>query len=401
MSPEASQVEQPMMKSLTVLGSTGSIGRSTLDIVAAHPDRFRIEALTAGTNLDLFVTQISKFSPSLAVVLDEASAKKLSQMLPAKGRPEIMFGLEGLVAAATASAVDMVVAAIVGAAGLVPTASAIMAGKDIALANKETLVTAGHIFMDLVKKHGVKLYPVDSEHSAIFQSLEGHRNSDIRKIILTASGGPFLNTSLETLKKVTVQDALNHPNWSMGKKITIDSATMMNKGLEVIEARWLFDTSPEKIEVNIHPQSIIHSMVEYLDGCVIAQLGTPDMKAPIAYALSYPARIATGVKALDLTELSGLTFFRPDLLRFPALKLAYRALTDGESMPAVMNAANEVAVEMFLEGRISFTDIPLLIEKTMDAHQPVRLGSIADVLQADLWGRRYSAELCSKMGGSN
>ncbi|NVN97787.1 MAG: 1-deoxy-D-xylulose-5-phosphate reductoisomerase [Geobacteraceae bacterium] len=389
------------MKSLTVLGSTGSIGRSTLDIVAAHPDRFRIEALTAGTNLDLFVTQISKFSPSLAVVLDEASAKKLSQMLPAKGRPEIMFGLEGLVAAATASAVDMVVAAIVGAAGLVPTASAIMAGKDIALANKETLVTAGHIFMDLVKKHGVKLYPVDSEHSAIFQSLEGHRNSDIRKIILTASGGPFLNTSLETLKKVTVQDALNHPNWSMGKKITIDSATMMNKGLEVIEARWLFDTSPEKIEVNIHPQSIIHSMVEYLDGCVIAQLGTPDMKAPIAYALSYPARIATGVKALDLTELSGLTFFRPDLLRFPALKLAYRALTDGESMPAVMNAANEVAVEMFLEGRISFTDIPLLIEKTMDAHQPVRLGSIADVLQADLWGRRYSAELCSKMGGSN
>lgn len=389
------------MKTLTVLGSTGSIGTSTLEIVAAHPDRFRIEALTAGTNLELFVRQIKRFSPSLAVVLDESSAKKLSQMLPETGRPEIMFGMEGLVAAATASATDMVVAAIVGAAGLVPTASAIIAGKDIALANKETLVTAGHIFMDLVRKHGVRLYPVDSEHSAIFQSLEGHRDSDICKIILTASGGPFLNTPFEKLKTVTVEDALNHPNWSMGKKITIDSATMMNKGLEVIEARWLFDTSAEKIEVNIHPQSIIHSMVEYLDGCVIAQLGTPDMKAPIAYALSYPARIATGVKPLDLTEFSGLTFFKPDLLRFPALKLAYRALTDGESMPAVMNAANEIAVEAFLEGRISFTNIPLLIEKTMDAHQPVKLGSISDVLQADLWSRRHSSELCSKMEGSN
>ncbi len=375
------------MKSLTILGSTGSIGTNTLEVVAANPDRFRIEALTAGTNLDLFVRQIERFSPRLAVVLDETLAMKLAGMLPTGKRPEIMYGVKGLVAAATISEAEMVVAAIVGAAGLVPTAAAIMAGKDVALANKETLVTAGHLFMDLVRIHGVRLFPVDSEHSAIFQSIEGHRSSDIRRIILTASGGPFLNTHHERLKSVTVADALNHPNWNMGKKITIDSATMMNKGLEVIEARWLFDAHPEKIEVNIHPQSIIHSMVEYLDGCVIAQLGTPDMKAPIAYALSYPERIATGVKPLDLTELSGLTFFKPDLERFPALRLAYRALNDGESMPAVMNAANEVAVDAFLNGAIGFNQIPALTEKVMDAHQPVRLGSIADVLEADLWSR--------------
>jgi len=380
------------MKSLTILGSTGSIGTSTLEIVASHPDRFKIEALTAGTNLDLLVSQIERFSPRLAVVLDAPAAAKLAKMLPRKNRPEILSGVEGLVAAATITEAEMVVAAIVGAAGLVPTAAAIMAGKDIALANKETLVTAGHIFMDLVRKHRVRLYPVDSEHSAIFQSIEGHRNGDIRKIILTASGGPFLNTPLELLKKVTVADALNHPNWNMGRKISIDSATMMNKGLEVIEARWLFAIPPEKIEVNIHPQSIIHSMVEYLDGCVIAQLGTPDMKAPIAYALSYPERIATGVKPLDLTSCSGLTFSAPDMGRFPALKLAYRALNDGESMPAVMNAANEIAVEMFLAGRIGFTEIPALIESVMDVHQPVKLGSIADVLEADLWSRHKIRE---------
>ena len=375
------------MKSLAILGSTGSIGSRTLEIVASHPDRFRIAALTAGRNLELFVSQIKQFSPRLAVVLDAASAAKLARLLPLQNRPEILYGVEGLVAAATISEAEMVVAAIVGAAGLVPTAAAIMAGKDIALANKETLVTAGHIFMDLVRKHRVRLYPVDSEHSAIFQSREGHRNSDILKIILTASGGPFLNTPVASLQSVTVADALNHPNWSMGRKISIDSATMMNKGLEVIEARWLFAIAPEKIEVTIHPQSIIHSMVEYLDGCVIAQLGTPDMKAPIAYALSYPERIATGVKPLDLTECSGLTFSKPDLGRFPSLRLAYRALGDGESMPAVMNAANEIAVEMFLAGRIGFTEIPVLIERVMDEHQPLKLGSIADVLEADLWSR--------------
>ena len=288
---------------------------------------------------------------------------------------------------------SMVVAAIVGAAGLLPAAAAIKAGKDLALANKETLVTAGHLFMDLVAQHAVKLYPVDSEHSAVFQSIEGHRSQDISKIILTASGGPFRATPLEQLHQVTIQDALNHPNWSMGRKITIDSATMMNKGLEVIEARWLFDVPPDKISVNIHPQSIIHSMVEYIDGCVIAQLGTPDMKAPIAYALSYPARVSTGVKPLDLTALSGLTFFKPDFERFPCLGLAYRAMGEGESMPTVMNAANEVAVETFLQGEISYLQIARLIEKTMDIHQAHSLGSIEEVLDVDQWGRATARAL--------
>jgi 1-deoxy-D-xylulose-5-phosphate reductoisomerase len=316
-------------------------------------------------------------------------------MLTMAKPPEIMHGTEGLIAAATLAGTDMVVAAIVGAAGLIPTSAAIRAGKDIALANKEVLVTAGHLFMDLVRLHRVRLYPVDSEHSAVFQSIEGHRNSDIARIILTASGGPFLNRPIETLSAVTVEAALNHPNWSMGRKISIDSATMMNKGLEVIEARWLFDLPPEKIAVNIHPQSIIHSMVEYIDGCVIAQLGTPDMKAPIAYALSYPERIETGVKPLDLTTFSGLTFLNPEPERFPALALAYRALADGESMPAVMNAANEIAVEAFLDGRITFSAIPELIERVMDRHDATRLTAIADVIEVDLWSRRQMRELLS------
>ena len=381
------------MKHLTILGSTGSIGTSTLEIVAAHPDKFKVEALTAGANLELFARQIERFAPRLAVVLNEELAGELAAMLPHDKRPEIMSGVEGLVAAATLVETDMVVAAIVGAAGLVPTAAAIKAGKDLALANKETLVTAGHLFMDLVARNKVKLYPVDSEHSAVFQSIEGHRSADIARIILTASGGPFLNASAELLQRVTVEDALNHPNWSMGKKISIDSATMMNKGLEVIEARWLFDVPADKVAVNIHPQSIVHSMVEYVDGCVIAQLGTPDMKAPISYALSYPERVATGVKPLDLTALSGLTFFRPDFKRFPCLGLAYRALAEGESMPAVMNAANEVAVEAFLQGKIGFTGIAGLIEKVMDTHRSHNLGSIADVLAVDIWSRTKTREL--------
>lgn len=380
------------MKHLTILGATGSIGTSTLEIVAAHPDRFRVEALTAGTNLDLLARQIVRFSPRLATVIDEDHARSLKGLLPAGTQTEIMFGTDGLLAAATLSETEMVVAAIVGAAGLIPTAAAIKAGKDIALANKEILVTAGHLFMRLVEEHGVKLYPVDSEHSAVFQSLTGHRDDDIARIILTASGGPFLNRPLDTLATVTVQEALNHPNWSMGRKITIDSATMMNKALEIIEARWLFGVAPEKIDVNIHPQSIVHSMVEFIDGCVIAQLGTPDMKAPIAYALSYPERIATGVKPLDLTACSGLTFFRPDRQRFPAVGLAYRALADGESMPAVMNAANELAVEAFLAGRLRFTDITRVIERVMDSHRPQRLDAIADVLVVDRWSREKTRE---------
>ena len=382
------------MKNIAILGSTGSIGVSTLEIVAAHPDRFRVVSLSAGKNLELCARQIRQFRPELVALADPADIPRLRE-LAVDQQVDIMGGVEGLCAVATAPGVQMVVAAIVGAAGLVPTAAAIRAGIDVALANKETLVTAGHLFMELVAKHQVKLYPVDSEHSAVFQSIEGHRSEDITKIILTASGGPFRETPLERLKQVTVQDALNHPNWSMGRKITIDSASMMNKGLEVIEARWLFDVPPDKIGVNIHPQSIIHSMVEYVDGCVIAQLGMPDMKAPIAYALSYPERVSTGVKPLDLTELSGLTFYKPDLERFPCLGLAYRAMNDGESMPAVMNAANEIAVEAFLEGRISFLQIARVIEQTMDAHQAHRLSSIDEVLEADRWGRATARTLCA------
>lgn len=381
------------MKHLSILGSTGSIGVSTLEIVAAYPDRFRVTALTAGKNLELFARQIRQFSPRIAAIASTDDIPRLQEMCTGLN-VEIVGGVDGLIAAATASETDMVVAAIVGAAGLVPTAAAIRAGKDIALANKETLVTAGHLFMEMVAQYGVKLYPVDSEHSAVFQSIEGHRSQDISKIILTASGGPFLNTPAEQLASVTVRDALNHPNWSMGRKITIDSATMMNKGLEVLEARWLFDVPVEKIDVNIHPQSIIHSMVEYVDGCVIAQLGTPDMKAPIAYALSYPERVATGIQPLDLTTFSGLTFHKPDLEKFRCLALAYRAINAGESMPAVMNAANEIAVERFLAGAIGFVQIAEVIERTMDAHQAHDLRSIDEVLLADSWGREKAREIC-------
>ncbi|MBL0225972.1 MAG: 1-deoxy-D-xylulose-5-phosphate reductoisomerase [Geobacteraceae bacterium] len=381
------------MKHLSILGSTGSIGVSTLEIVAAYPDRFKVVAMTAGKNLELFVRQIRQFSPRIAAVASPDDVPRLKEMCSGLDI-EILGGVEGLTAAATAAETEMVVAAIVGAAGLAPTAAAVRAGKDIALANKETLVTAGHLFMEMVSRYGVKLYPVDSEHSAVFQSIEGHRSQDISKIILTASGGPFRNTPFEQLARVTVRDALNHPNWSMGRKITIDSATMMNKGLEVLEARWLFDAPVEKIEVNIHPQSIIHSMVEYVDGCVIAQLGTPDMKAPIAYALSYPERIATGVAPLDLTTFSGLTFFKPDLEKFRCLALAYRAINDGESMPAVMNAANEIAVEKFLNGEIAFLQIAEVIERTMDAHRAHDLTSIEEVLQADNWGRGTALTIC-------
>ena len=381
------------MKKLSILGSTGSIGVSTLEIVAAHPDRFQVIALTAGKNLELLASQIRQFSPRIAAVASEADVPRLKELCDGL-KVEILGGVQGLVTAATADETEMVVAAIVVAAGLVPTAAAIRAGKDIALANKETLVTAGHIFMEMVDAEGVKLYPVDSEHSAVFQSMEGHRRQDISRIILTASGGPFLNTAMEQLAGVTVHDALNHPNWSMGRKITIDSATMMNKGLEVIEAHWLFNTPMEKIAVNIHPQSIIHSMVEYVDGCVMAQLGMPDMKAPIAYALSYPERITSGIKPLDLTELNGLTFFKPDLEKFRCLALAYQSITAGQSMPAVMNAANEIAVEAFLDGRIPFMQISRVIESTMQAHPAHKISSIEEVLEADTWGRRTAASIC-------
>lgn len=380
------------MKKLSILGSTGSIGVSTLEVVAAHRDKFEVVALTGGTNLALLSQQIKEYSPRVAAVISEESAEILRKMVRGS-RTEILHGVPGMIAAATVAEATMVVAAIVGAAGLVPTVAAIKAGKDVALANKETLVTAGRLIMDLVREKGVNLYPVDSEHSAVFQSLQGHRCDDVKRIILTASGGPFCRYPLEKLADVSIDDALNHPNWSMGRKITIDSATMMNKGLEVLEASWLFGLPVDRISVVIHPQSIIHSMVEYVDGCVMAQMGVPDMKAPIAYALTYPERVVSGVRGLDLASIGSLTFFDPDFGRFPALKLAYRAVGDGESMPAVMNAANEVAVDAFLSGRVRFMDIAYIIEKTMDAHQPRDLGTIEDVLQADRWGRAKAREL--------
>ena len=380
------------MRSLTILGSTGSIGLSTLDVVRQHPDKFSISCLAAGLDVSVLAEQIKEFRPEAVSVKDTASATKLEALL-GDYKPEILYGVEGASTIAAADGADMVVSAIVGAAGLVPPVSAIKAGKHIALANKETLVVAGQLVADLVKKHAVRLLPVDSEHSAIFQSLEGHRTEDVERIILTASGGPFRNTSAEELKNVTLEQALKHPQWSMGAKITIDSATMMNKGLEVIEAHWLFTMPAEKISVVVHPQSIIHSMVEYIDGCVIAQLGSPDMRAPIAYALSYPERCESGIKKLDLIKIGTLTFQEPDMLRFPALRLAFDALKAGMTYPAVLNAANEIAVAAFLDKKIGFTEIAATVDKTMQAHEaftPIELG---EYLQADRWARETAQKI--------
>lgn len=384
------------MKNLAILGSTGSIGVSTLDIVAAHPERYRVISLSAGNNLDRLEEQIRRFEPRIVSVLLAESALELKARLGSRC-PEIYSGLEGLVACATHSQVDMVVSAIVGAAGLVPTMAAIEKGKDIALANKETLVTAGPLVMKAVERCGVKLYPVDSEHSAIFQSLEGHRKSDVRRLILTASGGPFLNRSMHELEKVTPADALAHPNWQMGRKISIDSATMMNKGLEVIEARWLFDLAPERLAVHIHPQSIVHSMVEYIDGAVIAQLGIPDMKTPIAYALSYPDRLPLDLPPLDLCALKSLTFEEPDLEKFPCLALAYRALSLDGTAPAVLNSANEIAVEAFLTGQIRYLTIAEVLQRVLDRHIPQNLDHIDTALRADLWGREEARRVIKKL----
>jgi len=374
------------MKNLAVLGSTGSIGVSTLEIVAAQPDRYRVVTMTAGRNLERFEEQIRRFRPALVAVVEADAARRLKTALGPEA-PEILAGVEGLIACAVHPDVRMIVSAIVGAAGLIPTMAGIEAGKDVALANKETLVTAGPLVMEAVARKGVRLYPVDSEHSAIFQSLEGHRKEDVRRLILTASGGPFRGRSLAELKHVAPADALAHPNWQMGRKISIDSATMMNKGLEVIEARWLFDLPPEQIAVHIHPQSIVHSMVEYVDGAVIAQLGIPDMKTPIAYALSYPERLSLELPQLDLCALGTLTFEKPDTERFSCLSLAYQALERGGTAPAVLNAANEIAVDAFLKGEIGFLEIPGVLRATLDTHQSAPLRHIDEVLRADRWGR--------------
>ncbi|MEK6699035.1 MAG: 1-deoxy-D-xylulose-5-phosphate reductoisomerase [Nitrospirota bacterium] len=375
------------MKNISLLGSTGSIGQSTLSVVEKFPDRFSVIALAAGNNSELLEKQIRKFKPRIAAISGEKAAEGLRKRcgdLPVR----ILSGIEGMIQVAAAEEASITVSAIVGTAGLVPTMAAIRAGKDLALANKEVLVTAGELVMAECRSRGIRIFPVDSEHSAIFQCLHAGAHKDIRRLILTASGGPFRGHSRKELAKVTPAQALKHPNWSMGKKITIDSATLMNKGLEVIEAHWLFGMQPDRISVLVHPQSIIHSMVEYSDGAVVAQLGMPDMKGPIAYALSYPERLDGVSPALDLASLGTLTFEEPDLERFPCLAYAYDAIKAGGSMPAVLSAANEVAVKHFLDESIGFTDIPRVIKAAMDAHTPSPLRTVEDALKADLWARQ-------------
>lgn len=355
------------MKNIAVLGSTGSIGTQTLDIVRKNPDALRVTVLAAGSNVSLIEEQIREFNPEIAVIYNEDKARDLSIKiadLPVK----VLCGMDGMIEAATYTNVDTVVTSMVGMIGIKPTIAAIKAGKNIALANKETLVTAGHIIMPLIKEYGVSLLPVDSEHSAIFQSMNGENKKRVSKILLTASGGPFRGRTLEELENVTLEDALKHPNWAMGQKITIDSATLVNKGLEVMEAAWLFDVPVSNVQVIVHPQSVIHSMVEYEDTAVIAQLGCPDMRLPIQYALFYPDRRFLDAKKLDFFEMKSLTFEKPDMDTFKGLKYAMSAAEVGGSMPTVFNAANEEAVAMFLKKQIRFLDIYNIIEESMGRH---------------------------------
>jgi len=380
------------MKRISILGSTGSIGRSTLAVIEKFPERFKVVALAAGNNIDLLEKQVRQFRPLIVSVAGETQAAILKKRCH---DIDVRFfsGIEGMIQVAAADQTNVTVSAIVGTAGLVPTMAAIQAGKDIALANKEVLVTAGELVMTECRAQGTRILPVDSEHSAIFQCLHSGTSKDIKRIILTASGGPFRAYSKKDLRSVTLAQALKHPNWNMGRKITIDSATLMNKGLEVIEARWLFGVSPEKISVLVHPQSIIHSMVEYQDGAVVAQLGMPDMKGPIAYALSYPERLTDVSPPLDLAAVGTLTFEEPDLERFSCLAYAYDALRAGGSMPAVLSAANEVAVKYFLEEKIGYGDIAPVIRATMDAHKVSPLKNVEDALKADLWARQEAERI--------
>jgi len=382
-----------VMKNLSILGATGSIGCNTLKIAEMFPDRFAVKILAAKNNISLLAGQIERFCPEIAVVFDEAAAVELKGMLPAGTGVEVLFGENGYKAAATHESVDLVVVAVVGAAGLMPTLSAIAAGKNIALANKETLVMAGDIVIEQAELNNVAILPIDSEHSAIFQCIEGNRREDIDKIFLTASGGPFLNLPEKEFNKIKPKDALNHPNWNMGKKISVDSATLMNKGLEAIEAKCLFDVSQEMIEVVIHPQSVIHSMVSFKDGTVMAQLGIPDMKGAIAYAMAYPERLALRQPTPDFVSIGKLTFEKPDIKKFPCLALAYAACETGRTLPAVLNAANEMAVAAFLEKSLSFTKIPEVIEKTMEHHAIVNDPTLRDILEADQWARKQAEDL--------
>ena len=392
-----------ILQNLTILGSTGSIGVNTLDVIRRHPQRYSVVALCAHKQIDRLFDQCLEFKPCFAVVRDARLAADLNSRLAEVASSTIVeYGPDALVRMAELPEVDTVMAAIVGAAGLPSTLAAAFAGKRVLLANKEALVMAGPVFMDAVCRSGASLLPIDSEHNAIFQSLPLGYSGDlsesgVRSLLLTASGGPFLNTSIGDLERVTPEQACAHPKWVMGRKISVDSASMMNKGLEVIEAHWLFNVPPAQIEVVIHPQSVVHSLVQYLDGSVIAELGNPDMRTPIAHALAYPERIASGVAALDLFKIAELKFERPDFERFPCLALAYRALREGDSAPATLNAANEIAVQAFLDGVIGFTMIPKVIGSVMDLLPIVKLASLADVLAADSAARRTAEQIIQKI----
>jgi 1-deoxy-D-xylulose-5-phosphate reductoisomerase len=384
-----------LLKRLAVLGSTGSIGRNVLDVVRQFPDKFQIVGLAAGRNLALLAEQVRSFRPALVSVQDENLVGELANLLSPADRVKIVAGTAGASEVAAGTQADLVVAAMVGAVGLEPTLTAIRQGIAIALANKETLVSAGSLVMEAARQHQVPVIPIDSEHSAIFQAIQGNQPKDIRCLWITASGGPFLRKTKEELASVTAEAALKHPNWSMGPKITIDSATLMNKGLEVIEASVLFKLPAQNIKVHVHPQSIIHSLVEYIDGSVIAQLGIPDMRVPISYALAYPERLPLTLPALDLFQVGQLTFEPPDLERFPCLGLAYRALEAGGDMPAVLNAANEIAVAAFLQGAISFPAIARIIAQVMAAHTVRPLTSLEQVLLVDTQARQAAKTIIS------
>jgi len=382
-----------MKKNLSILGATGSIGTSTLNVVRKHPDKFRVLGLSGHKNVDLLLRQIKEFHPAVVAVTDAGACGEIASQCG--GETRVVCGAEGAMEVATLDDVNMVVSAVVGAVGLLPTLAAIRAGKDIALANKETLVIGGALIAPALAESGVALLPVDSEHSAIFQSIRGHGKTEIRRLILTASGGPFRTWCREEMEKATLKEALRHPNWNMGSKITIDSATMMNKGLEMIEAHWLFGVEPEAIDILIHPESIVHSMVEYIDGVIIAQLGIPDMRIPIAYALGYPHRLDMELKRLNFAETGSLTFESPDRAKFPAITLAYEAIHEGGTFPAVMNAANEEAVRAFMRGGVSFTGIHELVRRVMDRHEPLAV-SLENILEADAWARCQAAEILEK-----
>lgn len=389
------------MKRITLLGATGSIGLRTLELVSSFPEEFSVTGFAArGSNVERIADLCRKYAPRAVALLDPAAIDELARLLPAP-RPELLRGAEGVAQLARDVEADIVLSALVGGVGLLPTMAAIEAGRTIALANKETLVMAGRLMTAAARRHHVALLPVDSEHSAVFQCLVGHNRADVHRILLTASGGPFRELPKEKFAGVTVEDALRHPTWKMGAKITIDSATLMNKGLEVIEACWLFDVAPHQVQVLVHPQSIVHSMVEYIDGSVIAQLGVADMGVPILYALAYPERRPTPAARLDLARVGQLTFYEPDTARFPCLVLARQALEQGGAAPVVLNAANEVAVAAFLEQRIRFTHIPQLIERTLSELPAASPGSIHDIVGIDAEARRRAQRIVGALAGGS